>query len=252
MGGFSRRELLKRSAVAGGLVWAAPILSTGTAWGTTTHACCACVGGNVIYAKFAPGNSQSCQNQCLQPQADGVVARYSIDCLIEQGLLGNCDDVDSSANSASIAFGDGVTPIKFAIKTTDDCYISRCNEGFGTVYRWVSSTNAENYAVSPCVGAQTTPCIFTDPATNDDLALFQVYTGGTGPASTRCTGNQPGGSRPTGSRCGSSNNNPCPCAVPISGVYMTTNGIGTTLNFIEMELCVTNVSKINCPVTLCP
>ncbi len=241
MDGLSRRELLKRSAVVGGVVWASPMLSTGTAWGQSTG-CCTCDGGEVIYAKFAPGDSQTCQNQCLQPNIFGVVHRYSIDCLISQGLLGKCDDVDSSANSASIAFGDGVTGYKFAIKSTNDCYVARCNEGFGKVFRWVSSTNAEIY---------TTASTFTDPATTDDLALFQVYTGGTGPASTRCTGNQPGGSRPTGTRCGSSNNKPCACTTPISGVYMTTDGIGTTLNFIEMELCVKNASKINCTVTTC-
>lgn len=240
---LTRRELLQRSAVAGGLVWAAPLLSTGTAWGTNTS-CCSCDGGEVIYAKFAPGNSQTCQNQCLQPQAFGVVQRYSIECLIAQGLLGNCDDVSSSANTASIAFADGVTGFKFAIKSTDDCYVSRCNEGFGKVFKWISSTNAELYDAAH---------MFPDPAANDDLALFQVYTGGSGPASTRCTGNQPGGSRPTGTRCGSSNDKPCSCATPISGVFMTTNGLpgAPTLNFIEMELCVLNVSKINCPVTIC-
>lgn len=246
MGELTRRELLQRSAVAGGLVWAAPVLSMGTAWGTNPG-CCSCDGGEVIYAKFAPGNSQTCQNQCLQPQAFGVVHRYAIDCLIQQGLLANCDDVDSAENTASIAFGSGVTGFKFAMKSTSDCYVARCNEGFGQVFKWVSSTNREVYPGDAGYVA------FTDPATDDDLALFQVYTGGSGPASTRCTGNQPGGSRPTGTRCGSSNGKPCSCATPISGIYMTTNGLPGTpsLNFIEMELCVLNVSKINCQVTTC-
>jgi hypothetical protein len=243
MDGLSRRELLKRSAVVGGVVWAAPMISSGTAWGQSATPCCNCEGGEVIYAKFAPGNSQTCQNQCLQPNVFGVVHRYSVECLVEQGLLGLCDDVSSNASTASIAFGDGVTPFKFAIKTTDDCFVSRCNEGFSKIFRWVASTNAEIY---------TAGSTFTDPAgANDDAALFQVYTGGTGPASTRCTGNQAGSHRPAGTRCGSSNGKTCPCTTPITGMFMTTDALGTTLNFIEMELCVTNASKINCTVTTC-
>ena len=246
MGGLTRRELLQRSAVAGGLVWAAPMLSSGRAWGQAAG-CCACDGGDLIYAKFAPGNSQTCQNQCLQP---GSIARFEFDCLVGAGLLGKCDDVNSNDDTASLAFGTGVTPYKFAIKSENSCYIVRCNEGFSVIYRWTASFNAEQYNGVPACSGNNDPCIFTDPAASDDDAMFQVYTGGTGPASTRCTG-QVDDFRPTGQRCGSSNGVPCGCATPISGMYMTTKTLGTKLNFIEMELCVTQLSKINCVPLSC-
>lgn len=248
MGGLTRREMLKRSAVAGGVVWAAPMLSTGKAWGQA-GGCCSCSLGELIYAKFSPGNSQTCQNQCLQP---GDVNRFDIDCLFEQGLLHPCDDVDSSDSTAALTFGAGVTPIKFAIKATNDCYIARCEEGFGRIYKWVASTNAEIYTNTLCDNDEIAGCVFTDPATDPADAMFQPFTGGTGTTATsRCTGNQPGNGTPNGNRCGSSagsggTETPCGCTTPITGLFMTTETVGDTLNFIEMILCVTNLSKIPC------
>lgn len=255
MGGLSRRELLKASAAAGGLVWVAPVLSTSAAWGQTAP-CCTCE-GTVIYAKFAPGNSQSCQNQCLQPQKFGVTARYSLECLASLGLVGLCDDVDSSARTASISFSGGVTPIKVAFQASGSCYVARCEDGFGKVYRWHPSTNDENYPLPPCDPAATgdakkTPCLFDDPAPTDEQAAFQVFTGATGTVAQRCQGNQAGSDKPAGALCGSSNGRICPCAVPITGLYMSSLLLDDVLNFIELELCITNVSLITCPVKLCP
>lgn len=241
MGGLTRREMLQRSAVAGGVVWAAPLLSTGRAWGQAAG-CCACDGGELIYAKFAPGDSQTCQNQCLQP---GDISRFELDCLVGAGLLGKCDDVNSNDDTASLAFGAGVTPIKFAIKSQSHCYIVRCNEGFSVIYRWGQGFNNEQYVGVPACSGNNGACTFTDPATGDDDAMFQVYIDGTGPASTRCTG-QVDDFRPAGTRCGSSNGKACGCTVPITGMYMTTRALGDKLNFIEMELCVTQLSKIAC------
>lgn len=254
MGGLTRREMLKRSAVAGGVVWAAPLLTTsGKAWGQTSG-CCACLGGGIIYAKFAPGNAQTCTNQCLIPTSDIKIAQT--DCLIDNGFLSVCDDVDSSDSTASLAFGNGTTPIKFGLKSTNDCYVARCNEGFGVVYRWSTSFNQEAYTATPCTDPNPpNGCIFLDPAADDDTAMFQAYTGGGG-ANGPCTGNVPGNIRPTGTRCGTSRyvgGQPagCACATPITGMYFNSNAIGTTLNYIEMELCVTNISQFPCPLEDC-
>ncbi|HET7486622.1 MAG TPA: twin-arginine translocation signal domain-containing protein [Acidimicrobiales bacterium] len=242
MGGLSRRELLKRSAVAGGVIWAAPMLTSGKAWGL--GGCCDC-SGTLIYAKFAPGNSQTCQNQCLQP---GAMARYDFTCLVAQGLISVCDDVSTNDDTASMAFRADVTPARFAIKSENDCFIARCEEGFGQVYHWSTSFNNESY---------TPADKFTDPAANDDVALFQTYTGGPGtPGATRCTGNLPGSQRPLGTRCGTSRGTGgtgCPCTTQITGVYLTTGGLPgqAKLNFIEMELCVRNTSKLNCTPLNC-
>lgn len=234
MGELTRRELLKRSAVAGGVVWAAPMLSSGKAWGQTAG-CCTC-NGEIIYAKFAPGNAQTCQNQCLQP---GSMTRLDFrDCLLKYGLVSLCDDVSTNDDTASIAFSSDVTPIKFAIKSQNSCFIARCNEGFSTLYTWSTSFNAEDYSASN---------IFPDPSASDDDAMVQVYTGGPGGAGdVRCTGNLPGSQRPLGTRCGHTRGLACSCATPITGVFFTTVGINDKLNFIEMELCVKNLSKLDC------
>ena len=231
MGGLTRRELLQRSAVAGGVVWAAPLLSSGRAWGTTAG-CCACDAGEVIYAKFAPGNSQTCQNQCLQP---GSAKRFDFDCLAAAGLIGVCDDVNSNDDTAALAFGTGVTPMKFAIKSESNCYIARCNEGFSVVYSWSTSFNNEQYTGLPGCAGNSQPCVFTDPATSDDDALIQVYSGGTGPVTTRCTG-QVGNFRPSGTRTGHTRGLASPCTTPLTGVYLTTVGISDKLNF-NIKIC---------------
>lgn len=254
MGGITRREMLKRSAVAGGVVWAAPLISTSSkAWGQGSP-CCACLGGGIIYAKFAPGNSQTCDNQCLDPSSDIKIAQTS--CLVEQGFLSICDDVDTSDDTAALAFGNGTTPIKFAMKNQNFCYIARCEEGFGVVYRWTTSFNAEAYTTTLCT-EQNPPngCVFTDPAVDDDTAMFQAYTGGGG-ANGPCTGNVPGNQRPTGTRCGTSryvNGSPngCSCATPITGMFFNSGALGVKLNYIEMELCVTNISQFPCALADC-
>ena len=265
---MTRRELLKASAVAGGVVWAAPMLTASAAWGSTETGACACDGA-VVYAKFAPGNSQTCQNQCLQP---GNVTRLNFDCLVGAGVLRACDDVNSNSSTASLEFLQGTRPLKMAIKTTNDCYVTRCTEGFSRIYHWSSSFNRESYPDAPNEqgpnpGTYKTEHNFRDPTTtaptNDQpTAMFVTYKGGDLAPGT-CKGNVDGslGQVPTGTICGSTYRpaDTCDpatagdgcqgtqsCNDEITGMFMNTNPIGTTLNFIEMELCVTNLSKIPC------
>ena len=269
MGGMTRREMLKASALAGGVVWAAPVLSTGTAW--ASHSC-GCNEGTIIYAKFAPGNAQTCQNQCLQPGP--TVARYEFDCLVCAGLVSVCDNVSSGKSTASMRFSGAMQPLKAAMKATNDCYVARCNEGFSRVFRWDSDFNDEQYdGLSNCVDAgDDGPCIFIDPATTANVgadpnnptgpALFRVFTGGSPfpvPSGqdcndpTPCTGTDgTGNSVPDGTVCGSSNQGGAQCHSPITGIALDTNLINDPLNFIEFEFCVTNISKITCVPTLCP
>lgn len=236
---LSRRDMLKMSAAAGGIAWAAPFLSTGTAWGVDLG--CGCDGA-VVYAKFAPGNSQTCQNQCLQP---GTATRLDFGCLVDNGLISVCDDVNSNDDFASMDFLQGTRPLKVAIKSESNCYIARCNEGFNQLYTWSTSFNNESY---------TNSTKFTDPATTNDTAMIRVYTGGTS-AGGPCKGqvDASGHHTPSGTICGSTNNNSSTdnCSNPITGIVLTTTPINDKLNFIEMELCVTNLSKIPCQPILC-
>jgi|GEM_PF-6860985 len=249
--GMTRREMLKASAVAGGVVWAAPFLSTGTAAAWAGRKGCTCDGA-IVYAKFAPGNAQTCQNQCLQPGPE--VTRLDFDCLVQNGLLTVCDNVQSGASFASLGFSRSVTPIKLAMKTTNDCYVARCNDGFHKVYHWVSSTNAEPFDETPCDSGGGIPkhhdgCLFADPATSSAEAMFQTFWNGP-PSGGPCTGSQ-GGNIPGGTRCGSSYSGDSGCTEQITGVVFDTNTLGQPLNFIEMELCVTNLSRIPCAPVDC-
>jgi hypothetical protein len=219
MGGVSRREVMKKAAVAGGVVWATPLLSTGTAWGQTSDPC-ACGDGALAYAKFAPGNSQTCQNQCLQP---GTIGRLEFDCLVDAGVITVLDEVASNDDTASLQFNLGTRLFKLAIKSESACFVVRCNEGFSQLYLWSSSTNAEPFDDLHSIN---------DPsAALGGTPIFQYFNGGV--------------------LCGNSAGDPCDGNV--TRVDMTTADIpgNQKLNFIEMELCITNLSKINCPVIVC-
>lgn len=219
MGEVSRRDLLKKSVVAGGLVWTAPMLSSGVAWGQASEGC-GCGEGTLVYAKYAPGNSQTCQNQCLQP---GDIARVDFSCLVEEGIVTVADTVESNDDKASLTFNQGTYLARLAIKSENDCFVVRCEEGFGQLYKWESSTNAEIYNSETAID---------DPATEGDATpLFVVYNNG-----TEC-GNSAGDS----------------CASKVTGVTLDTEDIPgvNKLNFIEMELCVLNLSVLQCDFIDC-
>ena len=144
-GGFSRRELIKKSAVAGGLAWAAPVLMTNAAVAqvgdpTCTPECNQCTNGQRVYAKFAPGNSApSPGSNCLSP-AEPVV-KVSLRDLVCGGLVAISDDVATNDSAASF---DILQPlvlriIRTSIKGEASCYTSCCTNGFATVTEYSSS-----------------------------------------------------------------------------------------------------------------
>jgi hypothetical protein len=209
--------MMKKAAVAGGVVWATPMISTGTAWGQTADPC-ACGDGAIVYAKFAPGNSQTCQNQCLQP---GTISRIEFDCLVGAGVITVLDAVQSNDDTAALQFNMGTRLVKLAIKSENDCFVVRCSESFAQLYKWGSSTNAEPFDNAHKIA---------DPSTG--TPLFRYFNGNT--------------------ECGSSAGNPCEGFV--TRIDLTTAdvpGTNNKLNFIEMELCVTNLSRLPCVPVVC-
>ena len=264
MSGLSRRELLKRSAVVAGAAWASPVLFTGDAWahvsndhGSGGAAACACGDGITVYAKFAPGNAQTCVNQCLQPGQN--VIRLEFDCLVANGVIGVCDEVASNDDYASLNFYKGTRPLRVAIKSENDCYIARCNEGFNKIYHWSTSYNCEDYPEAPCPtnvpAGYDTSHDFTDPNSDPAKGMFRVYTGGNSTPGP-CTGNvdangllQPSGTHAGGSATGDHPFYGLITGMALSTMFMSTSN--TKLNFIEFELCIPNASKLPCPRTLC-
>src|SRR5688500_17293650 len=81
----TRRDLLKRSAIAGALIWAAPVIVAQPAG--ATHECGSCTGCNRLYGiKYEPGRPPSA--------ADAEVAVTTGHCLSSHGcttfLNGTC------------------------------------------------------------------------------------------------------------------------------------------------------------------
>ena len=135
--GLSRGDLIKKSAVAGAIVWTAPILDSSAAWGAGTD-CNEC-DGLTLYSKYAPGNSETTGNQCLARAAPVTVISSGVatDC----GLFAVGDVVQSGQNFASVTFSNQVRLIRTSIKSTSSCYVTTCVDDFTTVREFGNSTN---------------------------------------------------------------------------------------------------------------
>lgn len=242
--GVSRRELLKRSAAAGGVIWAAPLVRSTAAWAAALDycgaACYSCGDGRAVYAKFAPGNSCTVDNQCLAP--NNAIKCVAFSCL-EQALLVT-DAVASNNNTGHIVFDSSrVRIIRLAMKnanaaidlslvdpgsgagatTKAGCVMVTCVEGFSRAFNFEPSDNT-----GPDNEPKTSWLKDTSPN-----PLFK-FNNGTSSSNTDYTPG-PGGDPGTGGTCG-----------PITRVDYDSNALGVTLNYIEMLLCIRNVSTIAC------
>jgi hypothetical protein len=267
MSGLSRRDLLKGAAAATGAAWAAPLLFSSSAsahspWDSTTHASgsgCACGDGIIVYAKFAPGNAQTCQNQCLQPGPE--VIRLPWKCLVDNEIVKVCDEVESSDDYASLNFFKGTRPLRVAIKSENDCLIARCNEGFHQIYKWAASYNCEDFPENPCDKKGQTAFdpthYYQDPATLAKDGIFRVFSGEGNPAAlVPCKGNQlnNGLLEPRGDHAGGTAFEDAPFYGQVTGIALNTANISSQndkLNFIEFELCIPNASKLPCDQNMC-
>src|SRR3989442_2072510 len=128
--GLTRREAITRAAVGGAIVWAAPILESSTAWGTVGEDCNQC-NGLTLYSKYAPGNSNTAGNQCLSPCPPVTIISASV--LTACGLITTADVVRSGESFSQVGFSSQIHLIRTAIKSTNDCYISRCTDNFCSV-----------------------------------------------------------------------------------------------------------------------
>lgn len=135
--GLSRRDLIRKTAVAGAIVWTAPILDSSVAWGAGTD-CNEC-DGLTLYSKYAPGNANVTGNQCLAPCAPVTVISSGV--ATACGLYSVADVVQSGQNYASVTFSDKVRLIRTSIKSTSSCYVTTCVDDFSTVREYANSVN---------------------------------------------------------------------------------------------------------------
>lgn len=124
-GGLSRRELITRTAVAGGLVWAAPVLMASPA--SAQFDTCGCGDGLVYFIKIASAHGVNCGNITCTNLDDAKTAVCGT-CLVESGIVVIADLVfeAGTVRFSSITLGDEVALIQFCAQTksthiTVDC-----------------------------------------------------------------------------------------------------------------------------------
>jgi hypothetical protein len=160
--GLSRRDLIKKTAVAGAIVWTAPILDSSVAWGAGTD-CNEC-DGLTLYSKYAPGNSNTEGNQCLAPCQPVTVISSGV--ATACGLFAVGDVVQSGQSFASVTFSNQVRLIRTSIKSTSSCYVTTCVDDFTTVREYGNSVNPE------CDQEYQTGTVFTE---DPPVEVFQFY-----------------------------------------------------------------------------
>lgn len=232
----SRRDLLKRSAAAGGVIWAAPLVKTTAAWalpGYCGEGCDQCGDGTPVYAKFAPGNAQPTTNQCLAPPIG--VKSVSFDCLSAANLVTK-DTVTTSQDQAALRFDPGrVKILRLAIKSDNSafagnfgqevdkggCLMVTCVEGFKRVWNFEPKDN---------------------PPPNQELKNSDINTTPNPPVFKYTLADD--------SVTDTSTLSPTVCD-PVKRIFFDTKGLAVgggrhKLNFIEMLLCIQNASTIPC------
>lgn len=224
--GFSRRDLIKRSAVAGAVVWAYPLLESSSAWGTAVN-CNEC-NGLTLYSKYAPGNSNTVGNQCLAPCPPVTVVSSEV--LANCGLIQTTDSKDASGREFSqISFTNtSVHLIRTSIKSTNDCYTTTCADNFCNVGHYTPATNP------PCDSEPTSPSQ-SGPL---DPAMFTFFA----PDFTTVCGVAPSGSVAADGTTGHT----CGCTTDVRAVKYSTAALSQPLNFLEILLCLRGTSTLPC------
>lgn len=211
MSGISRRDLLKRSAVAGTVLWATPALTSASAWGQGVTCDC---DGTTLYTKLpglAGNDAQTCGNQCLNP--DNLEA-IGFGCLEDLGYIAT---TITSDNEATVEFADNIALTRMAMKVSESCYMITCVEDFGDV--WVFS-NSE----------QTEPK-HQPPLTDQNPPLFTFEDG-------------------NGAALGDSNSG-VPSGSTVRKIHWRSDALQHKVNFVEFILCIQNASRIPCEIVDC-
>lgn len=185
-GGLSRRDMIAKSVVAGGLVWAVPTL-TSTPAGAVTG--CPCDGGIRTTVKIPSSPSANCGVACLSqreslnfPCLDDLV-----NCLFEQGFIEFQALNNGQVRKARIVLSGGITLLGAAVKSADDCFFADCENGYCPNTRSHANGSGSAEVVSPdritvCAngssggncgisqpGSPATPCTNTDPTKTEIL-----------------------------------------------------------------------------------
>lgn len=159
--GLSRRSLLKKSVVAGGLVWAAPTILSQPAWAA---GCCTCTGGT-IYSIKLDGNT-TCVTPGTNPSPGNCLASAGCYAASGVGLCGNLiKPISFGSQCTEVDLASGVAVCTAYVKCANDCIYtagqnlgpSPSNPGY-TRYRFCCPTaNLSHFELAVCVGGTVSP-----------------------------------------------------------------------------------------------
>lgn len=209
--GISRRDMIAKSVVAGGLVWAVPTL-TSTAAGALTG--CPCEGGVQTTIKVPSQPAANCGVACLSqrerfnfPCLDDLA-----NCLFDAGFISFDTAVfqNGSQRQAKIVLTGGITLLAAAVKTQDNCVFADCSE---------------NYC----------------PNTGTETGQIIVCPGGTSGGNCSDTG------FPGGTRIGNSTTPALNCSEDSTVTEILFDTKGDPINHIELALCIPNALTGQCP-----
>jgi hypothetical protein len=124
----SRRDMIKASVVASGLVWSAPILLTGKAAAAPGDLCCS--NGTAITFKVPSGSTASCvagtsclDNLTTPPTVVFPCPSGLVQCLVGLGFV---QSRFQGQMQATVTLAQGITLIAAGVKASSACYTTVC------------------------------------------------------------------------------------------------------------------------------
>jgi hypothetical protein len=217
--GISRRDLITKSVVAGGLVWAAPVLFSTPAVGQTG---CVCENGVETTIKVPSAPSANCGVQCLSSRADFNFPCLDdlANCLFELGLIQfeTLEFQHGQVRKARIVLRGGITLLAASIKSDNECYFSEC----------------PNFCPNTCQQQNGKACTGSNVVPPDRIIVCPGgLSGGTCP---------PAFAAPSTTACGGAN----PPVGP-NDTEILFDVFGDPINAIELALCIPNALTGQCP-----
>jgi len=131
-GGISRRDMIKASVIAGGLVWTAPVLLTGKAAAAPGQLCCE--QGTAITFKVSSGSGSTCGGSgCLDTFVSTTNPPTVVSFGCPPGLLqcltttlGFVRNSFQGTQTATVTLDQGITLIAASVKGQNMCFYTIC------------------------------------------------------------------------------------------------------------------------------
>lgn len=129
----TRRDMLKKTVVAGGLVWATPMILSAPAGAQTD--CRDCENNGVLYrVKIASATSANCGDACIDIRGfyeSGPGQPRCGSCLFDIGALARTEDfANGQYRGATITIDARLRLVEAGVQYQGQCYTVDCTDGF--------------------------------------------------------------------------------------------------------------------------